>query len=259
MRGLAIADVLYVWGLMVVIDGGWWLGLREAGVLLICWAGFLIERVKVARVLMDPADAESDPARWRVHARWGGWFRIAALVALIVGVVLMALEMPEAVVFVPLGAVCVFGYGHVFRRGEVAYRLKNVPVLKNVMVASSYAGAVVLVGALGRDADGWAVLVGMVWMLVFADSVLCDVPDQASDGANGVHTLVVMLGELRARLLGALLLFLVGVVGMVVGGEAFGLGWLAWSGVLVALCGRVSKIVVDGRAGVVAVVWLMVS
>lgn len=77
-------------------------------------------------------------------------------------------------------------------------RLKDIPVMKNVVVATTWA----LITALlpGAHMDGWPIFqIGLVFYFLlvktFIDTVLYDIRDVAGDREAGVRTMPVLLGE----------------------------------------------------------------
>jgi len=110
----------------------------------------------------------------------------------------------------PISAICVAGgfgaislyAGRPAGRQRFAWRLKDIPVFKNMFVAVGLVGLSLSIG-LGREvaSDPLALIAqphgpAIVFLLlaVHADAMLCDLPDEQTDRAFGTRTLPVLLG-----------------------------------------------------------------
>jgi 4-hydroxybenzoate polyprenyltransferase len=81
-------------------------------------------------------------------------------------------------------------------------RLKEIPVMKNLVVSTSWALAFSLVPVyLGASAPGAACLVVFLFIFcwTFVASVLPDIRDRSGDFATGVATIPVLVGVTRSR------------------------------------------------------------
>lgn len=77
-------------------------------------------------------------------------------------------------------------------------RLKDIPVMKNVIVATTWALITTLLP--GAHINGWPIIqIGLVFYFLlvktFIDTVLYDIRDVSGDRAAGVRTMPVLLGE----------------------------------------------------------------
>jgi 4-hydroxybenzoate polyprenyltransferase len=83
-------------------------------------------------------------------------------------------------------------------------RLKEIPVLKNLVVSSAWALSISLLPVyLSASAPTTATLVTFVFIFsyVFVATVLPDIRDRAGDAATGVVTIPVLVGVDRSRIL----------------------------------------------------------
>jgi 4-hydroxybenzoate polyprenyltransferase len=81
-------------------------------------------------------------------------------------------------------------------------RLKEIPVMKNLVVSTSWALAFSLVPVyLGASAPGAASMVVFLFIFcwTFVASVLPDIRDRSGDSATGVATIPVLVGVARSR------------------------------------------------------------
>ena len=81
-------------------------------------------------------------------------------------------------------------------------RLKEIPVMKNLVVSTSWALAFSLVPVyLGASAPGAASMVVFLFIFcwTFVASVLPDIRDRSGDSASGVATIPVLVGVARSR------------------------------------------------------------
>jgi 4-hydroxybenzoate polyprenyltransferase len=81
-------------------------------------------------------------------------------------------------------------------------RLKDIPLVKNVSIGATWAGAVFLGPVLDLDTPPTSLarvaLVGVSYaLLVAVSSLFCDVRDERGDRAGNVHTLPVRFGAER--------------------------------------------------------------
>lgn len=163
-------------------------------------AVYLLDRVKTTDRRLDPADAESQPARYGfLHGRAAD-VRMVALLFALLALTLALLVRPVVGVGVLLGVVGVWFYGWSPAGHASGRRPKDLLLLKNALAAAWIAGFGILVAAadagplrsvgFGPFRHAAVVLV----LVVFADSALCDIDDAESDAGRGTITLPVVVG-----------------------------------------------------------------
>jgi 4-hydroxybenzoate polyprenyltransferase len=100
------------------------------------------------------------------------------------------------IILFPIAANAVYGT----RLHPSIPRLKDIPVMKNLVVSFSWALATALLPAVHMvSAEFWLVALIFYFMLVkdFINTVLYDIRDTEGDRVNGVRTIPVILGEKR--------------------------------------------------------------
>ena len=94
------------------------------------------------------------------------------------------------------GAFLSFLYSIQLRIGSRGFKLKNVFVLKNILIGIVW-GSLILIGA-DANIDKWVYLVFIfVCIQVFIGGTIRDIPDLSSDEQEGVNSLPVVLGANR--------------------------------------------------------------
>lgn len=158
---------------------------------------FLLDRVKPADALLDPADQAANPERFAFHRRHARTLRAAIVCALAAGGTLMILDdRPIAASFALLAPAGVLLYGTV--RPARGPRLKDRPVRKNLAVALAMA-CFALAIALGPSlrlaprsllvrAPAELLVFAWIALVVFADAALCDLDDAPTDARFGTRT-----------------------------------------------------------------------
>ncbi|HEX7241635.1 MAG TPA: UbiA family prenyltransferase [Longimicrobiaceae bacterium] len=149
------------------------------------------------------ADSRTHPERASFSGRHARLLRGSALAAYAVALLLAGTRgwWSVAVALLPLAVVLVYSFPFLpapLARRVGFSRLKEVLVLKNVVVALTLAGTPTLLpAAAAGGAPAWrpvvavgAFLFGRWWI----NTVLFDVRDEHGDRENGVRTLVVVLG-----------------------------------------------------------------
>lgn len=127
---------------------------------------------------------------------------LSSLGAYALALLLAIFSTPAAVpiILVPLIANAFYGT----RLLSGVPRLKDIPVMKNVVVASTWALITALIPALTTGPPG-ALAIAMVFYFMFVktfiDTVLYDMRDVKGDRLNGVRTIPVMLGERKTTAL----------------------------------------------------------
>ena len=95
-----------------------------------------------------------------------------------------------------IGAFLSFLYSVELPIGNNGFKLKNVFVLKNILIGVVW-GSLILIGA-GSNYDFWVYLIFIfVCIQVFIGGIVRDIPDQKSDDQEGVKSLPVVLGADR--------------------------------------------------------------
>ena len=102
-------------------------------------------------------------------------------------------------------------------------RLKEIPVMKNIVVSISWALAFSLVPVyLDAQAPGAASVVVFLFIFcwTFVGSVLPDIRDRAGDSATGVATIPVLVGVARSRVILTMINISAGVIILTLGSTA---------------------------------------
>jgi 4-hydroxybenzoate polyprenyltransferase len=172
---------------------------------------YLMDRVKLRDVWMDPADGVAQPARQRIlggtpaRARRTRWAAAGmCLGGACVGMWITPLA-PAMVVIAVLGVVVYAGRP---RHGEARARVKDRLIVKDAFVGMGIAGFAGVVTAAGNTrtemvpaimgTSAWLFAGGQVAARVFADACLCDLDDEHSDRLHRTQTLATRLGRERA-------------------------------------------------------------
>lgn len=224
---------------------------------------YLVDRVKLADRFLDPADARAHPERWSyLYPRR----RVVRAVALIAGLSAGAVAAVLSVwlVLVVIGAyVGVLAYAGVPPApNRPPRRLKDMLVVKNTVVGASIAAFSALLLLAARDLEPASLVAPALILtaIVFADAVMCDLDDVASDAAFGTRTIPVTSSRRAAWItaiatqslaVGAGLLWRPGPPTAV-----FALGITTTTGILLA--GRPSRVrdLVDARLAMVSLLAL---
>ncbi|MCX8206453.1 MAG: UbiA family prenyltransferase [Methanothrix sp.] len=168
----------------------------------ICLAVFLISfSVYTLDKLVDlDRDVSNMPARKQFLYSRRRIFLILALSAYLAATFIMAYVRPAALplVFVPVVANAFYGT----RLLPWLPRLKDIPVMKNIVVGSAWAVVTVLIPVIhsGHTTSCMPVLY-FIFIKTFIDTVLYDIRDVAGDRISGVRTMPVILGETPTVLL----------------------------------------------------------
>ncbi len=120
----------------------------------------------------------------------------ASLAAYLIASLLTLSSMPDAlpIILIPMVANAFYG----MRLLPGVPRLKDIPVMKNVVVASTWALITTLMPAFsaGHLVAGNIAIVGyFMFVKTFVDTVLYDMRDVEGDRVNGVRTVPVILGR----------------------------------------------------------------
>ncbi|HPJ83752.1 MAG TPA: UbiA family prenyltransferase [Methanothrix sp.] len=125
-----------------------------------------------------------------------------SLAAYALAFILTLLSTPIAIPIVLLPLVANAFYGTKLLPGVP--RLKDIPVMKNVVVASIWALITTLMPALSVGCPGAFNIASVLYFMfvkTFVDTVLYDMRDVEGDRLNGVRTIPVMLGTRRTTVL----------------------------------------------------------
>lgn len=165
--------------------------------ILVCFAVFLISFS--VYTLDKIADLDKDitnmPERMRFLKGRKNLVLTCAIAAFLFSMILTFLDKPLSllIILVPVGANAIYGT----RLIPGLPRLKDIPVMKNVVVAVSWALVTILIPALHlANPESWIVFMIVYFMFIktFIDTVLYDVRDVKGDRENGVRTIPVLIG-----------------------------------------------------------------
>ncbi|HOL43494.1 MAG TPA: UbiA family prenyltransferase [Methanothrix sp.] len=162
----------------------------------ICFAVFLVSfSVYTLDKLVDlDRDVSNMPARKQFLYSRRRIFLALALSAYLAATLIMAYVRPAALplVFVPVIANAFYG----MRLLPWLPRLKDIPVMKNVVVGSAWAVVTVLIPVFYSGySNSWIPVLYFIFIKTFIDTVLYDIRDLAGDRLSGVRTMPVILGE----------------------------------------------------------------
>ena len=91
-------------------------------------------------------------------------------------------------------------YSITFKRNNIIYRLKNVFILKNILIGIAW-GALVLIGA-GNIENNLVILTSLLaFIQVFIGSVIRDIPDKEKDIDYGIQSIPAVIGESKTILI----------------------------------------------------------
>ncbi len=199
---LAVWPALYLWAAASMFADLAGLPRPEATasifLMALAMSVYLVDRVKLADRFLDPADADTHPARhawlWKHRVLARGLAGAAAVIASAAGFMLH-----PALAGGPLvGQVAVFAYSGLPPGTPSRFaRLKDIPLVKNLAASLGLTTISVLaVRHMGEPAfalEDFAPA-AVVAILVFADCMLCDVGDARGDGLHGTRTIPVIFG-----------------------------------------------------------------
>jgi 4-hydroxybenzoate polyprenyltransferase len=151
----------------------------------------------------EAEDALNHERRFRITKKYERHFFIAALGAYLIALTIAAFHSITAVCVVTIPLVSGIFYSVPILPKWCGYhRLKEIPVMKNLVVSVSWALAFSLVPVyLGASAPGASSMVVFLFIFcwTFVASVLPDIRDRSGDFATGVATIPVLLGVARSR------------------------------------------------------------
>jgi 4-hydroxybenzoate polyprenyltransferase len=151
----------------------------------------------------EAEDALNHERRFRITKKFERHFFIAAVGAYLVALAIAAFHGLAAVCVVTIPLVSGIFYSvPVLPKWCGFRRLKEIPVMKNLVVSLSWALAFSLVpvylGDSSPDAASMAVFL-FIFCWTFVASVLPDIRDRHGDSATGVATIPVLVGVPRSR------------------------------------------------------------
>jgi 4-hydroxybenzoate polyprenyltransferase len=151
----------------------------------------------------EAEDALNHERRFRITKKFERHFFIAALGAYLAALIISAFHGVTAVCVVMIPLISGIFYSVPVLPKLCGYkRLKEIPVMKNLVVSTSWALAFSLVPVyLGNSAPGTASMIVFLFIFcwTFVASVLPDIRDRSGDSATGVATIPVLVGVARSR------------------------------------------------------------
>lgn len=275
---LAVWPALYavgvLWLLLWCLDRSSGLGLPESAhwnwqpilfVLLCTHAGYLLDRAKITADRLDPADRAADDHRFRVFARYGLAIRVVVWLELL-SASFVALTLHPALAIVPAGvAIGVIAYA-----GRPATpdrpRPKDLRLLKSFFIATAHVAlaAAIAWAMLGRAHElsiSTFVAIGAVWLIVFADAIVCDLDDVEADRAFGTRSIPAVLGTHAAwTMIWAVTIAAAALIVVLVGATDSAIpGGLLFVSLAVAALLPKRKDFIDARLPAIMLVFLLVS
>ncbi len=151
----------------------------------------------------EAEDALNHEHRFRITKKFERQFFIAALGAYLTALSIAAFHGITAFCVVSIPLISGIFYSVPVLPKWVGYhRLKEIPVMKNLVVSTSWALAFSLVPVYLSDSapDAASMLVFLfIFCWTFVASVLPDIRDRSGDSATGVATIPVLVGVERSR------------------------------------------------------------
>jgi len=194
------ATVLYAHaaGLPVALGERWMLAWGCAGSAGI--GVYLLDRAKLRSRWREPADARAHPARSRFVDAHAPTLRLASLALGLISLAsAMALDPRLGwLVLAAFAMVLVYAGVPISERAGRTTRVKDLPVVKNLIIAVSVSG---FAGLLAHAASEFTPTpreslpaLALTGLVVLLDTVLCDVDDAEPDRAAGTRTLPNLVG-----------------------------------------------------------------
>jgi len=124
-----------------------------------------------------------------------------SFLAYLVALILTLLDKPFALLIIFIPFISNAFYGTKLFKGIP--RLKDIPVMKNIVVAISWALVTTLLPAIHLANPATAAIIIVVYFMLiktFIDTILYDVRDVEGDRENGIKTMATLLGEGRTTL-----------------------------------------------------------
>ncbi len=248
---------------------------------------YLLDRVKLADTWLDPADRAAHPDRFEFLGVRTKPVRAFALILGLIAMGIAARIHPIAISFVPLAGLGVLAYAglprksrHATRTGHAPLRhkrVKDVLLVKNVAVAASITGFVGLLVQLDtaapgqgsaivpmepRDTIGLVLAAILVFGIVLADAIMCDIDDADADREHGTATIPGRFGTKSTWLVaGGLHVSVCALVLFVASDETTAHARQVWAGLvlvsfLLAAVWRPKKLrdLIDARLAILAII-----
>lgn len=178
---------------------------------------YLLDRVKASDARLDPADEIAQPERYRFLRSRTMDLRSLIVLDLLIATAL-AFLIWEPLIPIPLiGAICVHFYAG---RPASAHRprLKDLPAIKGVMIAGAHtalaaATVIGITGSMRTFSDARSLLsLAIMFLIVYADAVLCDLDDHDADRAFSTKSMPVLIGRSPAWILAFTVHLFAGIV-----------------------------------------------
>jgi 4-hydroxybenzoate polyprenyltransferase len=169
----------------------------------------------------ETEDALNHERRFRITKKFERHLFIAALGAYLIALIIAAFHGIAAFCAVTIPLICGIFYSVPVLPEWCRYRrLKEIPVMKNLVVSTAWALAFSLVpvylGASVPSAGSMFVFL-FIFCWTFVGSVLPDIRDRSGDSATGVETIPVLVGVNRSRHILTLLNILAGAIILILG------------------------------------------
>lgn len=151
----------------------------------------------------EAEDALNHERRFRITKKFERHLFISALGAYIIALAIAAFHGIAAFCVVMIPLISGIFYSVPILPQRCGYRrLKEIPVMKNLVVSSSWGLAFTLVPVyLGASSPNGASIIVFLFIFcwTFVASVLPDIRDRSGDSATGVATIPVLIGVSRSR------------------------------------------------------------
>jgi 4-hydroxybenzoate polyprenyltransferase len=165
---------------------------------MVCFAVFLMtfSIYSLDKITDSNEDSINMPERQRFLPGRKRYILYYSLAAYALSALITLLDKPLAlpIIFIPLAANAVYGS----RIIPDAPRLKDVPVVKNLVVAISWALVTTLLPAMNMAEKSSLVIASVFYFMlakVFINAVLYDIRDIKGDKEMGIRTMPVLLGS----------------------------------------------------------------
>ncbi|MFY9799787.1 MAG: UbiA family prenyltransferase [Methanoregula sp.] len=169
----------------------------------------------------EAEDALNHEHRFRITKKFERQFFIAALSAYLIALSIAAFHSIVAFCVVSIPLISGIFYSVPVLPKWCGYRrLKEIPVMKNLVVSTSWALAFSLVPVyLSNSTPGPASMIVFLFIFcwTFVASVLPDIRDRSGDSATGVATIPVLVGVERSRIILTVINISAGVIILVMG------------------------------------------
>jgi 4-hydroxybenzoate polyprenyltransferase len=169
----------------------------------------------------EAEDALNHERRFRITKKFERHLFIAALGAYLIALIIAAFHGLAAFCVVSIPLVSGIFYSVPVLPKWCGYRrLKEIPVMKNLVVSTAWALAFSLVPVyLGNSAPGAGSMIVFLFIFcwTFVASVLPDIRDRIGDSATGVATIPVLVGVARSRSILTLLNISAGALILILG------------------------------------------